>query len=297
MAFDVRKILEQFETGTPAEAGVPAWQQESWADAQGFASPWPRLTWAAALRSRAGWASSTTSSTTSSCATAAAIASPCGATTGRSGWQVLGYRTLQEQAARRATEWARQGVKPGAKVCLLYSVGSELLISLAAALGLGACISYLPAQGKRFIARRLALLQPEHIATEPHQVLLVEGFEKQVLQEPGSGRSGLHLAYLQAGGAGGAALLSPGGTRGHPRAASPRRCLARSVGGRDAYLRRGSGRAPRRPRLPPAAAPAGLLPHHAAARGHVPPPRAAGHRGKPRAATGTRCARSASPRP
>jgi hypothetical protein len=103
----------------------------------------------------------------------------------RNGWQVLGYRTLQEQAARRATEWARQGVKAGAKVCLIYSVGSELLISLAAALGLGACISYLPPQGRSFIARRLALLQPEYIATEPHQVLLAEGFEKQVLQSRG----------------------------------------------------------------------------------------------------------------
>ncbi len=98
---------------------------------------------------------------------------------------MLGYRQLHEQASRRATEWARQGVKAGAKVCLFYSVGSELLISLAAALGLGACISFLPPQGKRFIARRLAALAPDHIAAEPHQVLLLEGFEKQLLHSQG----------------------------------------------------------------------------------------------------------------
>jgi hypothetical protein len=79
----------------------------------------------------------------------------------------------------------RQGVKPGAKVCLVYSVGSELLVSLAAALGLGACISYLPPVGRRFIARRLAELKPDHIAAEPHQVLLLQGHEKKLLNSQG----------------------------------------------------------------------------------------------------------------
>ncbi len=36
MPFDVRKILEQLEAGTPAEPGVPDWQQESWKDPEGF---------------------------------------------------------------------------------------------------------------------------------------------------------------------------------------------------------------------------------------------------------------------
>ena len=141
--------------------------------------------WAAVRPSRAVRASTTTSSTTSSSATATRTAWPCAATTGSSGWQVLSYRQLHEQASRRATEWARQGVKAGAKVCLLYSVGSELLISLAAALGLGACISFLPPQGRRFIARRLAALAPDHVAAEPHQVLLLEGFEKKLLKNQG----------------------------------------------------------------------------------------------------------------
>jgi hypothetical protein len=185
MPFDVRKILEQLETGTPAEAGVPAWQQESWADADGFAAALAaaHVGRGAPLKSRVGQQYDFFHDVVVRHGSSDRIALRC--YDRRSGWQILSYRTLQEQAARRATEWARQGVKAGTKVCLLYSVGSELLISLAAALGLGACISYLPPQGKRFITRRLALLQPEHIATEPHQVLLVEGFEKQVLQNGG----------------------------------------------------------------------------------------------------------------
>jgi len=185
MTFDVRKILEQLETGTPAEPGVPAWQQESWTDAEGFAAALAagHVGRGAPLKSRVGQQYDFFHDIVVRHGSGDRIA--LRSYDRRSGWQSLGYRALQEQAARRATEWARQGVKAGAKVCLLYSVGNELLISLAAALGLGACISYLPPQGRRFIARRLTVLQPDFIATEPHQVLFVEGFEKQVLQSRG----------------------------------------------------------------------------------------------------------------
>ncbi len=160
MAFDVRKILEQLETGTPAEPGVPAWQQESWADAAGFAAALAaaHVGRGAPLKSRVGQQYDFFHDVVVRHGNSDRVA--LRSYERRSGWQVLGYRTLQEQAARRATEWARQGVKPGAKVCLLYSVGSELLISLAAALGLGACISFLPPEGRRFIARRWPCSRP-----------------------------------------------------------------------------------------------------------------------------------------
>ncbi len=184
MPFDVRKILEQLETGAPAESGVPAWQQESWTDAAGFA--------AALAAAHVGRGSPLKSRVGQQYDFFHDIVVRHGGDRlalrshdRRGGWQTLSYRALQEQASRRATEWARQGVKAGSKVCLLYSMGSELLISFAAALGLGACLSYLPPQGRRFISRRLALLTPDFIATEPHQALLVEGFEKQVLQSRG----------------------------------------------------------------------------------------------------------------
>ena len=185
MPFDARKILEQPEPGAPVEPGVPGWHQESWTDPEGFANVLAQahVGRGAPLKSRAGQQYDFFHD----------LVVRQGATDRlalrvydrRSGWQTLGYRQLHEQAARRATEWARQGVKAGTKVCLVYSVGSELFISLAAALGLGACLSYLPPQGRGFIAHRLGLLAPEFIATEPHQVMLVPGFEKQVLLSRG----------------------------------------------------------------------------------------------------------------
>ena len=187
MTFDVRKILEQLDTGTPAEAGVPGWQQQSWEDPDGFANALAvaHVGKGAPLKSRAGQHYDFFHDLVVRHANTDKIA--LRAYDKRAGWQVLGYKQLQEQASRRATEWTQQGVKAGAKVCLVYSVGNELLISLAAALCVGACVSFLPPTGRRFIAKRLAALGPDHIATEPHQLLLLEGFEKQVLQHKGKG--------------------------------------------------------------------------------------------------------------
>jgi hypothetical protein len=185
MPFDVRRILEQLESGAPAEPGVPDWQQQSSEDPEGFtaALATAHVGRGAPLKSRVGQHYDFFHDLVVRHVTTDRVA--LRAYDRRSGWQVLGYRQLHEQASRRATEWARQGVKAGAKVCLIYTVGSELLISLAAALGLGACISFLPPQGRRFIKRRLTLLAPDHIAAEPHQALLLEGFEKQLLQSRG----------------------------------------------------------------------------------------------------------------
>ena len=185
MPFDVKRILEQLESGAPADPGVPDWQRESWENPEGFATALAaaHVGRGAPLKSRTGQHYDFFHDLVVRHGTTDRVA--LRVYDRRSGWQVLGYRQLHEQASRRATEWARQGVKAGAKVCLLYTVGSELLISLAAALGLGACLSFLPPQGRRFIKRRLAMLAPDHIAAEPHQVLLLEGFEKQLLQSRG----------------------------------------------------------------------------------------------------------------
>lgn len=185
MVFDVKAILGQLETGASAEPGVPLWQQESWKDPEGFAAALAvaHVGRGAPLKSRGGQHYDFFHDLVVRHGTSDRVA--LRSYDRRTGWQVLGYRQLHEQAARRATEWARQGVKAGAKVCLLYPVGSELLISLAAAVGLGACISILPPQGRRFISHRLGLLKPDHIAAEPHHALLLEGFEKQLLQSRG----------------------------------------------------------------------------------------------------------------
>jgi len=185
MPFDVRKILEQLDAGTSNEPGVPGWQHESWKDPEGFVAALAaaHVGRGAPLKSRSGQHYDFFHDLVVRHGTVDRPA--LRAYDKRTGWQVLTYRQLHEQAARRATDWARQGVKAGSKVALLYPVGSELLISLAAALGLGACISFLTPQGRSFIARRLALLKPDFIATEPHQSLLLQGFEKQLLQSLG----------------------------------------------------------------------------------------------------------------
>ncbi|WP_225411738.1 class I adenylate-forming enzyme family protein [Stigmatella hybrida] len=185
MAFDVKKILEQLEAGAPAGAGVPSWQQESWEDPEGFiaALAAAHTGKGAPLKSLTGQHYDFFHDLVVRHGTVDRAA--LRVYDRRAGWQVLSYRQLHEQSARRATEWARQGVKAGAKVCLVYPVGSELLVSFAAALCLGACISFLPAHGKRFLSRRLAALGPDHLAAEPHQAALLEGFEKKLLQSRG----------------------------------------------------------------------------------------------------------------
>lgn len=181
MPFDVRKIVEQLEAGAAPDAGMPSWLPESWSDPDGFTAA---LADAHAgrgtpLKSRTGQHYDFYQDIVVRHATTDRIALRTYDKT--RGWQALSYRQLHEQAGRRATVWAQQGVKPGAKVCLFYPPGPELLVSLAAALGLGACVSFLPPTGRAFIKRRLAKLGPDHIAAEPHQVLLLEGFEKQLL--------------------------------------------------------------------------------------------------------------------
>src|SRR5690606_8561094 len=43
----------------------------------------------------------------------------------------------------------------------------------------------LPPHGRGFISHRLAALAPEHIAAEPHQLPLIQGFEKTLLHSRG----------------------------------------------------------------------------------------------------------------
>ncbi|MBJ6765236.1 long-chain fatty acid--CoA ligase [Myxococcaceae bacterium JPH2] len=183
MPFDVKDILKQVEAGTAPEAGIPEWWRESWAEPDGFAT--------ALADAHAGRGAPPPKSRPGQqydffhdlVVRHVAQERPALRTFERlQGWQTLSYRALHEQAARRAGEWAEQGVKAGAKVCLLYGMGSELLISLMAGVKLGVCVSLLPPLGPRFVSRRLEALAPEHVAAEPHQLPLLKGFEKTLLR-------------------------------------------------------------------------------------------------------------------
>ncbi|HEX8701477.1 MAG TPA: long-chain fatty acid--CoA ligase [Myxococcaceae bacterium] len=186
MSFDVREILKLLDLGHAPEAGAPEWLRQSWEDPDGFIAA---LTAAQAGRgapppkSRPGQHYDFFHDLVIRHLESERIAFR--AYDRLRGWQALSYRQLHDQAARRGSEWAEQGVKPGAKLCLVYNMGAELLISLAAALRLGACLSILPPQGTHFVSRRLEALAPDHIAAEPHQVPLLKGFEKLLLRSRG----------------------------------------------------------------------------------------------------------------
>ncbi|MFP2908791.1 AMP-binding protein [Pyxidicoccus sp. 3LFB2] len=176
MPFDLREVLRQLE------ADLPGWRQESWSDADGFATALAAHhagRGAPAPKSRPGQYCDFFHDLVVRHASEGGVA--LRAWDALHGWQVLGYRELQDRASRRAAAWAAQGVKPGAKVCLLHHLGPEGLVSLMAALKLGACVSLLPPTGTHFIARRLAMLAPDHISAEPHQVPLFKDFEALLL--------------------------------------------------------------------------------------------------------------------
>ncbi|HEX8705963.1 MAG TPA: AMP-binding protein, partial [Myxococcaceae bacterium] len=186
MPFDVHQILAPLDPVQSADTEAPAWLQESWTDPEGFVTALASASssrGALPLKSRPGQYYDLFHDLLVRHAGSEHVALR---TYDRvNGWQALGYRQLHEQATRRAAQWARQGVKPGASLCLLLAPGPELLVSFMAALGLGACVSFLPPQGQAFVSRRLAALAPQYIAAEPHHAPLVQGFEKGLLRNQG----------------------------------------------------------------------------------------------------------------
>ena len=180
MPFDPRDILRQLDTD------LPDWRQQSWSEPDGFIAALAAHhagRGAPAPKSRPGQHHDFFHDLVVRHADSGGVA--LRAWDPLRGWQTLGYRDLHDRASRRATEWASQGVKPGAKLCLLHGMGPELLVSLMAALKLGACISLLHPTGTHFISRRLAKLAPDHVAAEPHQAPLLKGFEKLLLRSRG----------------------------------------------------------------------------------------------------------------
>ncbi|NMO18643.1 AMP-binding protein [Pyxidicoccus fallax] len=184
MSFDFRAILQQVEQAAPAEA-LPDWLQRSWTDPEGFAAALApaHAGRGAPFKSRTGQHHDFFHDLIGRHATTERIA--LRAYDRAVGWRTLSYRQLHEQAARRATAWEQRGVKPGARVCLLYHPGPELWVSLGAALGLGACVSLLPPVGRRFVSRRLAVLDPEHVAAEPHQAPFLGPYAPRLLPTAG----------------------------------------------------------------------------------------------------------------
>ncbi|HET9627083.1 MAG TPA: AMP-binding protein [Kofleriaceae bacterium] len=79
-------------------------------------------------------------------------------------WQDLTFEDLHARCTHRAAWWAEQGIKAGSSICVVFPVGVEFVVSLFAALRLGAVVSWIDPHGLDFVAARLADLGPDHLA-------------------------------------------------------------------------------------------------------------------------------------
>ena len=185
MSFDFRTILAQLEEAAPTE-GPPDWLRRSWIDPEGFVAALApaAVGRGAPFKSRAGQHHDFFHDLIARHAATERLA--LRAYDRARGWRTLSYRQLHDQAARLALTWEQRGVRPGARVCLLFHPSPELWVALGAALGLGACISLLPPVGRSFVSRRLAALAPEYVAAEPHQAPFLGAFAKRLLPAAGS---------------------------------------------------------------------------------------------------------------
>ena len=82
-------------------------------------------------------------------------------------WVLVPFEALHARCSARAGAWAAQGVKQGAKLCVVLPFGDECVVSILSALRLGLCVSWLEPGGPDYLALRLVALAPMHIATEP----------------------------------------------------------------------------------------------------------------------------------
>lgn len=106
-------------------------------------------------------------------------------------WRALSFDELHAHCSLRAASWAAQGVEAGATVCVVLPFGVECVISMLAALRLGACLSLLEPGGPDYLALRLGALAPQHIATEPFYFAVLGEFAELALGTgPGSPRVG-----------------------------------------------------------------------------------------------------------
>lgn len=100
---------------------------------------------------------------------------------GNGRWQTHTYGDLDARSTGQVHDWTQRGLAPGAKVCLLFPVGEELLVALLTALRLGLHISYLPPRGTAWVADRLAALRPDRVVTSRAYLPLTSGHKSLLL--------------------------------------------------------------------------------------------------------------------
>lgn len=79
----------------------------------------------------------------------------------------LRFSELHARASSLAAAWASVGVKPGAAIAIVLPAGTAGVVAFAAALYLGACVSWILPCGDLALAHALKALAPEHVVVDP----------------------------------------------------------------------------------------------------------------------------------
>lgn len=98
-----------------------------------------------------------------------------------SGWHKVSYSELGALASKKAVTWINSGVQPGDKLCIVYPLGIQLVISMLAAFKIGLVISILPPLGKKFIKTRMENLSPDHIESDEIFCPMLKPWESMIL--------------------------------------------------------------------------------------------------------------------
>ena len=97
------------------------------------------------------------------------------------GWQEILYPELGKLVSRKTSVWIASGVQPGQKLCIIYPLGLDLVVSLMAAFKVGLVVSLLPILGSEFLKKRLEILDPDHIATDEIYYSLLQAWIDRTL--------------------------------------------------------------------------------------------------------------------
>jgi hypothetical protein len=120
----------------------------------------------------------------------------------KSGFKNISYKELHERALAKTSLWKSQGVNDKKTVCVVRTIGTELMVELAAALQIGCRVAFLAPLGKSYLQKRLALLEPEHVSLEKKNIsLLSDVFREKILAETGkenyiTNEKGSYFSYV-----------------------------------------------------------------------------------------------------
>ena len=113
----------------------------------------------------------------------------------RTGWRSISYADLDALAGARATSWVAQGVLPGQVVAIVQELGADALVSIAAALRLGACLSFVAPAGDLHVSRRLENVAPDHVVVDAVRPPPLGAFAARALDTTASGPAFRAPAY------------------------------------------------------------------------------------------------------